>query len=90
VAAWHEEPINKRHNREALDCGEEALNEFTALSVTTIFAFPHFSQLKLTVENINHARDIVGVRRKPSNGALLRDRSPRIRYCGESRRSRKK
>jgi hypothetical protein len=32
VAAWHEEPINKRHNREALDCGEEALNEFTALS----------------------------------------------------------
>lgn len=26
--AWHEEPITKRHNREAFDCGEEALNEF--------------------------------------------------------------
>jgi len=26
--AWHEEPISKRHNREAFDCGEEALNEF--------------------------------------------------------------
>jgi len=26
--AWHEEPIAKRHNREAFDCGEEALNEF--------------------------------------------------------------
>jgi GNAT superfamily N-acetyltransferase len=25
---WHEEPIAKRHNREAFDCGEEALNEF--------------------------------------------------------------
>jgi GNAT superfamily N-acetyltransferase len=28
VTAWHEEPINKRHDREAFDCGEEALNEF--------------------------------------------------------------
>jgi GNAT superfamily N-acetyltransferase len=27
-AAWHEEPIAKRHNRQASDCGEEALNEF--------------------------------------------------------------
>jgi GNAT superfamily N-acetyltransferase len=27
-AVWHEEPIAKRHNREAFDCGEEALNEF--------------------------------------------------------------
>ncbi len=27
-AAWHEEPIAKRHNREAFDCGEEALNQF--------------------------------------------------------------
>jgi GNAT superfamily N-acetyltransferase len=26
--AWHEEPIAKRHNREAFDCGEEALNEY--------------------------------------------------------------
>jgi hypothetical protein len=26
--AWHEEPIGKRHLREAFDCGEEALNEF--------------------------------------------------------------
>jgi hypothetical protein len=26
--AWHEEPIEKRHNRDAFDCGEEALNEF--------------------------------------------------------------
>ena len=25
---WHEEPIRKSHNREAFDCGEEALNEF--------------------------------------------------------------
>jgi GNAT superfamily N-acetyltransferase len=28
VMAWHEEPINKTHDREAFDCGEEALNEF--------------------------------------------------------------
>ena len=28
VTAWHEEPISKRHNREAFDCGEAALNEF--------------------------------------------------------------
>ncbi len=28
VTAWHEEPISKRHNREAFDCGEPALNEF--------------------------------------------------------------
>jgi GNAT superfamily N-acetyltransferase len=27
-AAWHEEPIEKRHNRDAFDCGEEALNDF--------------------------------------------------------------
>ena len=26
--AWHEEPISKRHDREAFDCGETALNEF--------------------------------------------------------------
>jgi GNAT superfamily N-acetyltransferase len=28
VAAWHEEPIARKHDREAFDCGEEALNEF--------------------------------------------------------------
>ncbi len=28
MAAWHEEPINKKHDREAFDCGEDALNEF--------------------------------------------------------------
>jgi GNAT superfamily N-acetyltransferase len=28
VTAWHEEPISKKHDREAFDCGEEALNEF--------------------------------------------------------------
>jgi GNAT superfamily N-acetyltransferase len=28
VAAWHEEPVSKKHDREAFDCGEEALNEF--------------------------------------------------------------
>ena len=28
MTAWHEEPINKKHGREAFDCGEEALNEF--------------------------------------------------------------
>lgn len=27
-SAWHEEPIGKRHGREAFDCGEAALNEF--------------------------------------------------------------
>jgi len=26
--AWHEEPISKRPDREAFDCGEPALNEF--------------------------------------------------------------
>ena len=28
ATAWHEEPIDKRHNREAFDCGDSALNEF--------------------------------------------------------------
>jgi len=28
VALWHEEPISKKHDRDAFDCGEEALNEF--------------------------------------------------------------
>jgi GNAT superfamily N-acetyltransferase len=28
VTAWHEEPIDKKHDREAFDCGENALNEF--------------------------------------------------------------
>ena len=28
MTGWHEEPISKRHNRDAFDCGEEALNEF--------------------------------------------------------------
>ena len=25
---WHEEPIGKRHNRDAFDCGDAALNDF--------------------------------------------------------------
>jgi GNAT superfamily N-acetyltransferase len=28
VTLWHIEPIRKRHDREAFDCGEDALNEF--------------------------------------------------------------
>ena len=28
MTAWHEEPVNKKHDRGAFDCGEEALNEF--------------------------------------------------------------
>ena len=28
IKLWHEEPIGKRHDREAFDCGETALNEF--------------------------------------------------------------
>jgi GNAT superfamily N-acetyltransferase len=28
VTPWHEEPISKKHDREAFDCGDEALNEF--------------------------------------------------------------
>jgi GNAT superfamily N-acetyltransferase len=28
VTAWHEEPINRKHDRSAFDCGDEALNEF--------------------------------------------------------------
>ena len=28
MTAWHEEPINKRHDRAAFNCGEAALNEF--------------------------------------------------------------
>ncbi len=28
LPVWHEEAINKKHDREAFDCGEEALNEF--------------------------------------------------------------
>jgi len=29
--AWHEEPIAKKHDRDAFDCGEEALNGFLRL-----------------------------------------------------------
>jgi len=28
VTAWHEEPIDKQHDRESFNCGEEALNEY--------------------------------------------------------------
>jgi GNAT superfamily N-acetyltransferase len=28
VTAWHEEPIHKKHDRNAFDCGDDALNEF--------------------------------------------------------------
>jgi hypothetical protein len=28
VTAWHEEPISRKHDRDAFDCGDEALNEF--------------------------------------------------------------
>ena len=28
LPAWHEEPIAKRHDRTAFDCGDHALNEF--------------------------------------------------------------
>ncbi len=28
MTAWHEDPISKKYDREAFDCGEEALNEF--------------------------------------------------------------
>lgn len=26
--SWHEEPVSKHHDRDAFDCGEEALNDF--------------------------------------------------------------
>lgn len=28
MTAWHEEPIGRKHDRDAFDCGEAALNEF--------------------------------------------------------------
>ena len=28
MTAWHEEPVHKKHDRDAFDCGEEPLNEF--------------------------------------------------------------
>lgn len=28
MASWHAEPISKRHDRDAFDCGDEALNDF--------------------------------------------------------------
>lgn len=28
LPTWHEEPISKQHNRQAFDCGDDALNEF--------------------------------------------------------------
>lgn len=28
VPPWHEEPIAKKHNREAFNCGDDALNDF--------------------------------------------------------------
>ena len=31
MPAWHEEPVSKKHDREAFDCGEAALNDFLRL-----------------------------------------------------------
>ena len=28
IPAWHEEPIAKKHDRKAFDCGQEDLNRF--------------------------------------------------------------
>jgi hypothetical protein len=28
LGSWREEPISKKHNRQAFDCGEVVLNEF--------------------------------------------------------------
>ena len=28
MASWHAEPISKKHDRDAFDCGDEALNDF--------------------------------------------------------------
>ena len=28
VPAWYEEPISRKHDRKAFDCGEHELNEF--------------------------------------------------------------
>ncbi len=28
MTVWHEEPVSRKHDREAFDCGVEALNEF--------------------------------------------------------------
>ena len=28
VPDWHEEAISKKHDRDAFDCGDEALNRF--------------------------------------------------------------
>ena len=28
MTQWHEEPINKKHDRESFDCGDQTLNEF--------------------------------------------------------------
>ena len=28
IPPWHEEPISRKHHRDAFDCGEEPLNEF--------------------------------------------------------------
>jgi GNAT superfamily N-acetyltransferase len=31
IPPWHEAPISKRHNREAFDCGDPAVNDFLRL-----------------------------------------------------------
>ena len=28
LPVWHEEPVSKKHDRDAFNCGEAALNEF--------------------------------------------------------------
>ena len=28
LSAWHEEPINKQHNKATFDCGDDSLNQF--------------------------------------------------------------
>jgi GNAT superfamily N-acetyltransferase len=28
LPAWHEEPISRKHDRKAFDCGDEAMNDF--------------------------------------------------------------
>jgi len=36
IAAWHEAPIGKRHDRETFDCGETALKRLARHDVSSL------------------------------------------------------
>jgi GNAT superfamily N-acetyltransferase len=67
VAAWHEEPISKKHARKAFDYGEEALNEFLRRYALAIDAADNKTILgfySLSPASVDYARTPDIIRRR--------------------------